>query len=911
VKDQSMTRLAALLFVSVTAFAQSAMQGVVVDPTAAAIPDAAIRVTLDSTGATRTARTGPDGRYHIPGLAIGTYHLRCEKEGFQRADIPRITVALNQTVEQTIQLKLAAADSTIDVHEQPDALDTTAPTVGVGISRESLEEVPSQQRSYLGVVLLAPGVTPAAGSNTLRTKAGVRSALPDSGFTFAGLRARNNSLSIDGLDNRDETTGSSLVAVGQEAVAEFRVSASGVAPEFGGGAGGILNVVTLSGTNRFHGDVNLFAGDAFLDARNPEVDAGRRAARREYQPEAALNGPLRRDRTFFATTVEVQRESGEEYSEIAVPGATAHINAALASSKFDRAAVRSISAGLFPSESTSTQTSFKLTHRLDALNEVIARYAISRARIANEVLGVDNFSERSARGTSRNQDQSLAAGWQTVRGPAFVNELRFQFARRSVDLSPNSRGALLEIPGVASLGQSAVLDSSRAENHLQLVDSTTVVRGSHMFGFGASIQRVSLDARLANRFGGVFIFPTLDDFVRGTPEVFLQGFGDPQTRYSTLPAAFWAQDQWRVASGITVMAGFRYEIQKLPAPFSAPRRNIAPRIGVAWQPGGKGAWVFRAGAGLFYDRYPLAFLNDAIQKDGLHAFEQYATGASAVSAFAIARGGSLPAAIPGIAPSVYSPDMGFNETPTYARKLTAGVERALDTNTTLAFEYMNVAGFHLPRIRNAALTLPPRYALEQSATSRYQGFTVTLRRRLAKELAYMIAYTAGNAEDDASDYDEHPLDPANTRRDWARSRQYQAHRVVASALFELPVDLPWNLTERLNFAPIVSAGSPRPVNALATTDLYRTGAYPISARPDGLARNPFYQRGTFNVDLRITKGFEWWPEHGLFLFGIGIYNLTNHTNPLRVSPYHGSPTYRGLIETLNARQTQFSFQWEF
>jgi hypothetical protein len=121
------------------------------------------------------------------------------------------------------------------------------------------------------VVLLAPGVAAAAGSNALRTKAGVRSASPDSGFTFAGMRAWNNSLSIDGLDNRDETTGSSRVAVGQEAVAEFRVTASNVAPEFGGSAGGNLNVVTLSGTNRFHGDVNLFAADAFIEAASPPI----------------------------------------------------------------------------------------------------------------------------------------------------------------------------------------------------------------------------------------------------------------------------------------------------------------------------------------------------------------------------------------------------------------------------------------------------------------------------------------------------------------------------------------------------------------------------------------------------------------------------------------------------------------
>jgi hypothetical protein len=106
-------------------------------------------------------------------------------------------------------------------------------------------------------------------------------------------------------------------------------------------------------------------------------------------------------------------------------------------------------------------------------------------------------------------------------------------------------------------------------------------------------------------------------------------------------------------------------------------------------------------------------------------------------------------------------------------------------------------------------------------------------------------------------------------------------------------------------------GSPRPVNALATTDLYSTGAYPITARPDKLGRNPFYERGLFNIDLRATKGFKWRKDHGIFLFGIGVYNLTNHANPVLVSPYYDLNTYRGLIEALNARQLQFSFQWEF
>jgi len=235
----------------------------------------------------------------------------------------------------------------------------------------------------------------------------------------------------------------------------------------------------------------------------------------------------------------------------------------------------------------------------------------------------------------------------------------------------------------------------------------------------------------------------------------------------------------------------------------------------------------------------------------------------------------------------------------------------------LSIECINVAGYHLPRIRNAALGLPPEYFLELSASSRYQGVSVTLRRRLAKELTYLVAYTTGAAYDDANDFDEQPLNPGNTRLDWSRSRQYQAHRLVASGSFELPFDdlagPQWlkSLGKQFDLAPILSFGSPRPVNALAPTDLYRTGAYPTTGRPDGFARNPFYQRGLFNIDLRATKGFTWWRDHGVFLFGAGVYNLTNHTNAILISPYYRPDTYRGLIETLNARQVQFSFQWEF
>jgi hypothetical protein len=893
-----------ILFVPAAALADSSIQGTVVDSTGASIVGARVSATLIATGITRVTVTDPAGQFRIPNLSIGTYTIRCEKQGFQTIEIQQITLSIGQALDQRIEMKLAQHSEDVEVRDQPEALETTAITGSVALGGERIDENPTQNRNYLNYVLMVPGVAASANSNALLATAAMRSASPDSGFSFSGMRGRNNGLSIDGLDNRDETTGGNRVAV---------------APEFGGAAGGNLNVVTLSGTNRWHGDANLFVGNNIFNARDPEVETGAKPRFRSYQPGASLNGPIQKDRTFFATSLEGEYESGQDFSEAS--RATALINTALQLPEFSRAATRQISETLFPTSSSSTEFSFRLDHHLNSTNELSAKYALSLGHVSNEVLGTDNFSEQSSRGSSLNHDQSFSTSWQAVPTSTFVNDLRVQFARRSVELTPNAHGALIEIPGVVSFGQSWQLDASRTEDHYQGVESATFVRGSHQFGFGSSGQLVHLNARLADQFGGIYIFPTVANLVQGMPDVFLQAFGDPRTAYNTIPVGVWIQDQWQPISSLTVVGGIRYDAQKLPNPFPSATQNWAPRLGLAWHPAGKGPWVIRAGFGLFFDRYPLGFLNNAIQKDGIHAFEQYVTGAAAVQAFAVGQGGTLLAPLQGVAHSVYRADPYFPST--YSRQFTSGVERSIGADTTLSVEYSNVHGFHLPRIRNASLALPPQYQLEQTSSSSYQGVSVSLNRRLAKELTYLIGYTWSSAWDDASDYYEQPLNPASTRLDWARSLQYQAHRIVASGIFELPwedsLTAPnWlrSLSNRVEFGPIVTFGSPRPVNALESTDVFRTGAYPISARPFALGRNPFDEPGAFSLDLRATKGFELWKDHGLTIFGVDAYNLTNHTNVLRVSPYYSSrgvllSTYRGLVETLGARKIQFSVQWEF
>lgn len=927
-----MSRIRALayirwLFVLVAAItpvassAQSSIVGMVLDPTGAAIPDARLIAVQNATKAVRETSTDDSGHFQISSLPIGVYTLRCVKQGFQTVEVQEASLSINQTLEEHITMQIASESQTVEVKGQPEVLATTATTTSVALGGERIDDSPIRKRSYLNFVLLAPGVTTAAHSNTLRTVAAMRSPDEDSGFTFGGMRARNNGLYIDALDNRDEMTGGNRVAVSPDMVQEFQVAGSDVAPASGGAAGANVNVVTLSGTNQWHGDTSLFVGNEFSNARDPDVESPIRPRYRLYEPEASVGGPLRKDRTFIYATAEQEWESTQDASEIGDEGALPVINAVLAGPSFARAATHKLTESLFPTSSSSTMLFVKLDEQLNAANMLFLRYGFSRGSESHEALGTNNFSDQSSRGSSLTQNQSLAAGWTHVPNSRFISALRLQFARRTVDFTPNSEGAFIEIPGIVSFGESPQLDGATSDNYYQAVEAITFVRGSHQIGVGLNGQYISFNNRLPHRFAGIYIFPTLAGFSQATPDVFTQRFGDPHTKYSTLPFGAWLQDQWQPGHGVTIVAGVRYDAQKLPKPIPSATNNWSPRFGIAWHPG-KSAWVLRASIGLFYDRYPFAFLNDAIQVDGVHGFEQYAVGATATAAFALAQGGTLNAPLVGVAHSIYRPDANFPST--YARHITAGAERSFGPNTTLTAEYVNVHGFHLPRLRNVNGTLPPLYQLEQTSRSAYQGVSITLKRRLSRELTYLVSYTEGRAWDDASDFYEQPLNPNNARLDWAHSDQYQAHHLVASGIFELPfadrLSAPvWlrRLSHEFEFGPVITYGSPRPINALESTDVYRTGAYPISARPPGLPRNPFFiNRGLLSVDLRVSKGFVMPKERGILTFGVDGYNLTNHTNPLSVSPYFTDgagllPSYGGLVEGLTARQFQFTVEWEF
>jgi hypothetical protein len=212
------------------------LQGIVVDATGSALPGAGLTLRSLSSGATRTLQSQEDGRFSITSLPIGNYFLRVEYESFNPVTVQPLVISVGQTVTQRVVMNLATLTQKLDVQEQADALQTTAITENVTFGGDRIEEAPAQNRNYLNFVLVAPGVAASQGANTSRSAAGIRNSANDSGLVFNGMRGRNNSISIDGVDNRDETTGSNRVAVGLEMVQEFRVAGTAVDAEFGGAA---------------------------------------------------------------------------------------------------------------------------------------------------------------------------------------------------------------------------------------------------------------------------------------------------------------------------------------------------------------------------------------------------------------------------------------------------------------------------------------------------------------------------------------------------------------------------------------------------------------------------------------------------------------------------------------------------
>jgi hypothetical protein len=953
---------AMFLLCAVDAHAQASrvgatLEGIVSDTTGAVIPSTKVALHNPLTNQSRSVSSDGQGFFRAEQLAVGTYEVGVEQTGFAPYRHPGVVLSLGQTVHLDIVLSPASASEKVTVSAQPSAIDTSQTSVVSSVDLERIEELPVRSRNYLDFVLLAPGVSRSPAASAV----GGSTPLTGSGFTFGGLRPRSNNVSIDGLDNNDEYTGSSRTELSPEIVQEFQVVNNGLSAESGGASGGSINVITRSGTNTVHGDAFLFAQDGAFNARDPfETESGEPSFRR-FRAGFALGGPVVKNKTFYYAAVEQEHNRGQLGSDID-PTVVSSINAFLATGALPGLATRQITTTFSPIARAETEAAGKLDHQLTKNTSLMLRYAFTNNRESGDAFNTGGLIDASARGSSFASDNALLGSLTTVLGSEAVSDLRFQVATRHAVLRTNEPlGPEIDIAGLVTFGRPYAGISERRENHYQASDTYTRTRGKHLWKVGGTVNRVRLRADVPDGFDGVYLFASLGDFLAGTPNQFRQAFGNSNVDFPVTSFGGFVQDHWSLARQLTVDLGVRYDFERLPAGFNQDTNNVSPRIGLAWSPSPK--WVFRAGYGVFFDRYVLADLTRAIEKNGSQAFEQVADGNAAASLFAATQGGPLVAAVSGIAPSIFRSDPQM-ATP-YSQQASAGAEYLLAKNLTLRADYLFVRGLKLPRTLNVNLLSPvvltlanasglgvpnptPQqigrevfssgrlnsqfgdiYQLQNSASSTYNGISFTLNRRMSDELAFSASYTLSKTFDDASDFDEQPQNPSDLRAENGVSRQHQQQRIVFNALWELPIgdeeekggkseeNTGWltRTFSHIEVAPILTLESGRPVNPLTGLDSNQSHAFPLSARPLDLGRNSLNTPALATMDFRVLKYF---PFSGVKRLDVvaEFFNLFNSANVSQINPVFGSdltpmPGFRQPIAGTGARQIQFSLDFEF
>jgi outer membrane receptor protein involved in Fe transport len=949
----------------ISVFAQSSsttasITGVVLNPAGEVIPKASITLRDIATNQTRQTVSESDGSYRITSLTVATYEVRAESTGFATYINPQVTLVLGQTMTLNITLQPPNIDETVTVTDKPPVIDSSQTASTTSITQESIEELPVNSRNYLQFTLLAPGVAP---SNTQTSKGSgntSNSPLSDSGFTFGGLRPRSNSISIDGLDNTDETTGASRIALSPEIVREFQIINNGVSAEFGGAAGGAINVLTKTGANDFHGTAFTFFQNERFNARNPLFDNNSfRPTFRRYQPGASLGGAIIKDKLFFYVAAEQENFIGDEESEIN-GNVRSRINAALASGFAPRLAVRSLNGNPFRVGADETEVAGKLTYLINSFNTLNFRLAFTNNRNRGEAFNTDALNDVTARGSSFTKDYQATGSAISVLTPKIINDFRFQVStRRFLSRAGDRTGAGIEIVGLARFGRPFEADGNRRENRQELVDTVSFIRGNQEWKTGANVNRVSLNSQLRDGFGGVYAFRTVDDFPAARPAFWRQSFGNPQTKFAVTSFGAFLQNRWQASSKLTLNLGLRYDIEKLPTPFRTDKNNFSPRLGVAFSPSKD--WVLRGGFGLFYDRLPLAFLNPAIQKNGANAFEQIAFNTNAAQVFTNNDGGTVISPVPNIAPSIYRAEPNF-KTP-YSIQTFAGVERLLTSDTTIRAEFLFTRGIFLPRTRNVNLLPPvilttanaaslgilnptpqqlgrlvfgtgridPRfdaiYQLENSASSTYRGLSLAINKRFSNEIAVLASYTLSKVTDDASDFNEQPANPYNLQAERALSLQDVRNRFIVSGVFELPFgdeegkgkgkknNLSKEIFSNIEIAPIITLSSGRPVNALTGNDEEQSRAFPLVSHPLGFSRNSLRTPNFFNTDLRIVK-YVPLSESAKIDFAFEFFNLFNKPDVAAINQFYGSnsiplSTFGTSVLFNSPRQFRFSIDLEF
>lgn len=605
------------------------LSGAVRDALGSVVPGAKISARNVQTGATRESATNTDGGYILTNLEPGTYELRAERSGFKRAVQTGVILTVGGSISVDLTLQTGDVNEMVEIRTEEQLIEPTKTELSRVIDTQQIESLPNIGRNFVDFVKLssfvAPGRENIGGGAFKEPDTGVGQAAAPR-LTFGGQTELHTMILVDGADNIQTFTGLPRATPSQEAAREFRVLNSVYLAEYGRVLGGFVNIITKSGTNNYNGSLYYYGMNDALNAR-PLLTTPNFALR-QNQYGATIGGPIKKDRTFFFGNYEGQRRAeSNKFSSVILdnlgpidgsqPGTINEVKRfyrltpetpdVLRSNDYD---------GFFA----------RLDHKFTENNNLFLRYNLLDSTTEGFLGGGGRASPAST--TARNNlvlDQSLVASETAVLGANKVNEVRFQWGRRSFDFPSVLKEPDLEISNLLLTGKSTSDPDFYRETRLQAADNFSYTQRSHALKVGVDFNNIRDTTEWDLFFPARVIFTTLTNFYNHSPAVFwwpvptgtAQGVATPVPFTQAVPApyqpltiirfnhnqyGFFGQDEWKAAPKLTLTYGLRYDFETYPEDLVLRRdlNNFQPRVGVAYAINPR--TVVRAGFGIFNDR---------------------------------------------------------------------------------------------------------------------------------------------------------------------------------------------------------------------------------------------------------------------------------------------------------------------
>jgi hypothetical protein len=893
------------------------LSGHIEDGRGAVVSGASVTAIHLETNQQLTATSDYEGWFRFPYLRTGAYELTIDAQGFSTVR-KQLTVSIGQSLDLPVKLEVAALAAQVNIGSDVPIIETVRTQITETIRPNEINELPLNGRNYLDLALLIPGVSPTnTGSNQRFAET---SAVPGQGISIAGQRNLYNSFVVDGMSANDDAADLTGTYYSEEVIDQFQVVTSGGIAEFGRASGGVVNILTKSGTNDWRGSLYGFFRNQRFDARNPLAPAKDLLTQAQYG--LTLGGPLRRDRTFMFSNFE---QTGRNYSTVLTisPAAVSAINDRLRAVNYRGPLV---STGIVPASFDTTNFFTRIDHSFNQRNQLSARYSLYHINAVNSrsVGGLNAVS----RGTGLDDtDQTVQVSNVTTFSTRTLNEARFQFTNSRLEAPVNDDvGPAVSIAGVANFGTATVSPLGRDINLFEAVDNISTLRGSHSLKVGSNFLHNRVNIVFPGAVQGVYALSSLNNFLDGNYLNYQQAFGAPSQFQANPNVGVFVQDEWRVRPDLTLNAGLRYDLQFLPNPINTDTDNIAPRVGIVYAPGDR-KMVVRASFGLFYDRIPLRATSNALQRDGSKFLVvQLSPGQPGAPVFPQILS-IQPATLP-TRPNITRIDPNIETS--YSRQANLQIERELPGNGVISVGYLHLRAQHVILSRNVNVpTVPASAAIpnlgrpdpnwgnisrfESSGNSYYDGMVVSFNKRAARWANMRVSYTLSKTIDDAGNFFFSSVqDNFNVRDDRGLSDNDQRHRLVVSGSLEAPQE--GNRVLRgFQLGYIFTYGSRLPFNVLLGSD--RNFDTNNNDRPLDVGRNTGRGFDFASLDLRLSRTFRITEGLDVQLLAEG-FNLLNRANygvpnntfgagsqPL---PAFGQPT-----AAFDSRQFQFGMKMSF